>query len=70
MAELASPFSLAVSIALIALITYWESEIILTGKGRAHKAARTTKISACCAVAPRVAMFICSVHVPEGELMI
>jgi hypothetical protein len=67
MVELGSPFSLAVSIELMALTTYWESETILTGPGRAHRAARTSKVSACRAVAPGVAMFICSVYVPEGE---
>jgi hypothetical protein len=67
MAELGFPFSLAVSIELMALTTYWESETILTGPGRAHRGARTAKISACCAVAPGVAKFICSVHLPEGE---
>jgi hypothetical protein len=67
MVELGSPFSLAISIELMDLTTYCKSETILTGPGRALRAARTTKISACCAVAPGVAMFICSVHVPEGE---
>jgi hypothetical protein len=67
MVELGSPFSLVVSIELMGLTTYWESETILIGPGRAHRAARTAKISACCAVAPGVAIFICSVHVPEGE---
>jgi hypothetical protein len=67
MVELRSPFSLAVSIELMALTTYWESETILTRPGRAHRAARTAKISACCAVSPGVAMFICFVRVPEGE---
>jgi hypothetical protein len=67
MIELGFPFSLAISIELMALTTYWEPETILTGPERACRAARTTKISACCAVAPGVAMFICSVHVPEGE---
>jgi hypothetical protein len=67
MVELGSPFSLAVSIELMALTTYWESETILAGLGRAHRTVRTTKISACCAVAPGVVMFICFVHVPEGE---
>jgi hypothetical protein len=67
MVELGFPFSLAVSIELMALTTYWESETILTGSGRSHRAARTAMISACCAVAPGVAMFICSVYVPEEE---
>jgi hypothetical protein len=42
----------------VALTTYWESEIILTGQGRACWNARTAKISACCVVAPAIAMFI------------
>jgi hypothetical protein len=67
MVELGFPFTLAVSIELMALTTYWESETILIGPGSAPRAPRTAKISACCAVAPGVAMFICSVHVPEGE---
>jgi hypothetical protein len=67
MVELGSPFSLAVSVELMALTTYWESKTILIGPGRARRAARTAKISACCAAAPGVAMFICSVHVPKGE---
>jgi hypothetical protein len=67
MVELDPPFSLAVSIELIDLTTYWESETILTGSGRAHRVVRTAKISACCAVAPGVAKFICSIHVPKGE---
>jgi hypothetical protein len=67
MVELRSPFSLAVSIELMALTTHWGSEIILSGPGRARRTARTSKISAFCAVDPGVAMFICSVHVPKGE---
>jgi hypothetical protein len=67
MVELGSSFSLAVLVELMALTTYWESETILTGPGRARSATRTTKISAGGAVAPGIAMFICSVHVPEGE---
>jgi hypothetical protein len=67
MVELRSPFSLAVSIELMALTTYWECEIILTRPGRPFRAARTAKTSACCAVTPGVVMFIYSVHVPKGE---
>jgi hypothetical protein len=67
MVELESPFSLAVSVQLMALTTFWESEIILTRPGRARRAVRTAKILACCAVVPGVAKFICFVHVPEGE---
>jgi hypothetical protein len=67
MVKLGSPFSLTVSVELMALTTYWESETILTGPVRACRAVRTAKISICCAVAPGVAMFICSVHVSEGE---
>jgi hypothetical protein len=70
MVEVGFPFSLAVSIELMALITYWESETILNGPGGAHRAARTTKTSACCADALGVVMFICFVHVLEGEKMI
>jgi hypothetical protein len=67
MVKLGSSFSLAVSIELMALTTYWESETMLTGPGRDHRAARTARILACCAVAPGVAMFICSVHVQKGS---
>jgi hypothetical protein len=58
---------LVVSIELMALTTDLESETILTGPGRACRAARTTKISACCAVVPEISKIICSVHIPEGE---
>jgi hypothetical protein len=67
MVELGLSFSLAVSIELMALTTYWESETKLTGPGRACRAARTTKILTCCAVVPGVAMFVYFIHVPEEE---
>jgi hypothetical protein len=67
MVELRSPFSLAVSIELMALTTYWESETTLSRPGKPCRAARTAKTSACCAVTPRVVMFIYSVHVPKGK---
>jgi hypothetical protein len=67
MVELGSPFILAVSIELMALTTYWESETILTVPGRACRPVRTAKISAYCAVAPGVVMSICSGHVPKRE---
>jgi hypothetical protein len=51
----------------MALTTYCKSEIILTGPGTAYRAARTAKISECCAVAPGVAMFICSVYAHKEE---
>jgi hypothetical protein len=51
----------------MALTIYWESEIILTGPGRAHRATRNAKISACCVFAPGVAMLSSSVLVPDGE---